>query len=98
MVTSQTDDNWYAVCGEDGRLLRDLTAAVVILGNHLETAIQRLHIRNSQIRASCLGKSQAEVQLNCLNCRELTLVENYALTDHDAPSGEGDAGSPVDAK
>ena len=49
-------------------LVGNLTAAVV--GNHLQTAIQRLHIRNpfnSQIRACCLGKTQAEVQLNSLS-------------------------------
>ena len=47
-------------------LVGNLTAAVVILGNYLQTAIQRLHIGNSQIRARCLGKAQAEVQLNSL--------------------------------
>ena len=43
-------------------LVENLTAAVAILGNDLQTAIQRLHISNSQIRARCLGKAQAEVQ------------------------------------
>ena len=51
-------------------LVGNLTAAVVIHGNLLLTAIQRLHISNSQIRARCLGKAQAEVQLNSLNCRD----------------------------
>ena len=77
-------------------LVGNLTAAVV--GNHLQTAIQRLHISNSQIRACCLGKAQAEVQLDSLNCRdpELTWVEpTDALAD--AASGEGDVGSPLDA-
>ena len=46
-------------------LVGNLTAAVV--GNHLQTAIQRLHISNSQIRACCFGKAQAEVQLNSLS-------------------------------
>ena len=53
----------------------------------------------SQIRARCLGKAQAEVQLNSLNCQdpELTWEEpTDALTD--AASGEGDAGAPLDAK
>ena len=79
-------------------LVRNLTAAVVIHGNHLLTASQRLHISNSQIRARCLGKAQAEVQLNSLNCRdpELTRVEpTDALAD--AASGEGDVGAPLDA-
>ena len=65
-------------------LVGNLTAAVVILGNHLQTAIQRLHTGNSKIRARCLGKAQAEVQLNSLNCRdpELTWVEpTDALVD-----------------
>ena len=74
-------------------LVGKLTAAVVILpGNHLQTAIQHLHISNSQIRARCLGKAQAEVQLNSLNCRdpEQTWVEpTDALAD--AAFGEGDA-------
>ena len=77
-------------------LVGNLTAAVVIFGNHLQTTIQRLHIGNSQIRARCLGKAQAEVQLNSLNCRnpELTWVEpTDALVD--AASGEGDAGAPL---
>ena len=76
-------------------LVGNLTAAVVKFGNHLQTAIQRLHIGNSQIRARCLGKAQAEVQLNSLNCRdpELTRVEpTDALVD---ASGEGDAGAPL---
>ena len=76
-------------------LVVNLTAAVV--GNHLQTAIQRLHISNSQIRAFCLGKAQAEVQLNSLSyCRdpELTWVEpTDALAD--GASGEGDAGAPL---
>ena len=79
-------------------LVGNLTASVVIHGNHLQIAIQRLHISNSQIRARCLGKAQAEVQLNSLNCRdpELTWVEpTDALAD--AVSGEGDAGAPLDA-
>ena len=46
-------------------LVGNLTAAVV--SNHLQTAIQRLHISNSQIRACCLGKAQAEVQLNLVS-------------------------------
>ena len=74
------------------------TAAVVKPGNHLQTAIQSLHISNSQIHARCLGKAQAEVQLNSLNCRdaELTLVEpSDALAD--AAPGEGDVGAPLDA-
>ena len=79
-------------------LVGNLTAAVVILGNHLQTAVQRLHISNSQIHARCLRKTQAEVQLNSPNCRnlELTWVE---LTDAlaDAASG-GDAGAPLNAK
>ena len=33
-------------------LVGSLTAAVVILCNHLQTAIQRFYISNSQIRAS----------------------------------------------
>ena len=92
----------------DGRLVRslwtmellvgNLTAAVVIHGNHLQTAIQRLHISNSQIRARCLGKAHAEVQRNSLNCwdPELTWV---APTDAlaDAASGEGDVGASLDA-
>ena len=45
------------------------TAAVVIHGNHLQTAIQSLHIGNSQIHACCLGKAQAEVQLNSVGIR-----------------------------
>ena len=51
-----------------------------------------------KIRARCLGKAQAEVQLNSLNCRdpELTWVEpTDALAD--AASGEGDVGAPLDA-
>ena len=79
-------------------LVGNLTAAVGIHGNHLQTAIQRLHISNSQIRARCLGKAQAEVQLNSLNCRdpELTWVEpTDALGD--AASGECDVGAPLDA-
>ena len=81
-------------------LVGNLTAAVVIHGNHLQTAIQRLHIStcNSQIRARCLGKAQAEVLLNSLNCRdpEQTWVEpTDALGD--AASGECDVGAPLDA-
>ena len=52
-------------------LVGNLTAAVV--GNHLKTAIQRLHISNSQIRACCLGKAQAKVQLNSLRMRMWTV-------------------------
>ena len=48
-------------------LVGNLTAAFVILGNHLQTAIQRLLISKSQIRAGCLGTAQVEVQLNSLN-------------------------------
>ena len=80
-------------------LVGNLTAAVVILGNHLQTAIQRLHISNFQIRSRCVGKAQAEVRLNSLNRQdpELTWVEpTYALAD--AASGEDDAGAPLDAK
>ena len=55
-------------------LVGNLRAAIVILGNHLQTAIQRLHIRNSQICAHCFGKAQAEVQLNSLNCRDPELT------------------------
>ena len=79
-------------------LVGNLTAAVVIHGNHLQTATQRLHISNSQIHARCLGKAQAEVQMNSLNCRnpELAWVEpSDALAD--AASGEGDVGAPLDA-
>ena len=75
-------------------LFGNLTAAAVILGNHLQTAIQHLLISNSQIRACCLGKAQAEVQLNSLNGRdpELTWVEpTDALAD--AASGEGECRS-----
>ena len=81
-------------------LVGSLTAAVVVHGYHLQTAIQHLHISNSQIRARCLGKAQAEVQLNSLNCRdpELTCIwvePTDALAD--AASGEGDVGAPLDA-
>ena len=79
-------------------LVGNLTAAVVIHDDHLQTAVQRLHISNSQIRARCLGKAQTEIQLNSLNCRdpELTWVEpTDALAD--AASGEGDVGAPFDA-
>ena len=76
-------------------LVGNLTAPVV--GNHLQTTILRLHISISQIRAYCLGKAQAEVQLNSLSqCQdpELTWVEpTDALAD--AASGEGDAGAPL---
>ena len=37
-------------------LVGNLTAAVVMLGNHLQTAIQRLHNSNSKIRSRCVGK------------------------------------------
>ena len=77
----------------------NLTAGIVILGNPLKTAIQPLHISNSQIHTCCLGKAPAEIQLNSLNCRdlELTWVEpTDALAD--AASREGDAGAPLDAK
>ena len=40
-------------------LVGNLTAAVVVHGNHLQTAIQRLHISNSQIRARCLGEGSS---------------------------------------
>ena len=77
-------------------LLGNLTAAVTILGHHLEAAIQRLQIRNSQIRGRSLGKSQGEIRLNCLNCPELTWVET---TDNlmEAASG-GVVGVPLDAQ
>ena len=55
-------------------LVGNLKAAVVILGNRLQTAIQRLHISNSQVRARCFGKAQAEVNLNSLNCRGPELI------------------------
>ena len=77
-------------------LLGNLAAAVTILGHHLEAAIQRLQIRNSQIRGRSLGKSQGEIRLNCLNCPELTWVET---TDNlmEAASG-GVVGVPLDAQ
>ena len=77
-------------------LLGNLTAAVTILGHHLEAAIQRLQIRNSQICGRSLRKSQGEIRLNCLNCPELTWVET---TDNlmEAASG-GVLGAPLDAQ
>ena len=98
MVTSQTETNGAQSAVKTMDVLGNLTAAVtvVMLGNHLETAIQHLHIGNSKIRAHCLRKSQAKVQLNCLNCQELIWVESNALTD--AAFGEGGAGVPLGAK
>ena len=98
MVTFQTQTNGAQSAVKTMVVLGNLTAAVtvVMLGNHLETAIQHLHIGNSQIRAHCLQKSQAKVQLNCLNSRELTWVESNALTD--AAFGDGVAGVPLGAK
>ena len=99
-VTSQTDGDWCAVCGEDNGTAcwePNSCSCYTWQSYHLQTANQRLHIGNSQIRARYLGKAQAEVQLNSLNCRdpELTWVEpTDALVD--AASGEGDAGAPLD--
>ena len=77
-------------------LLGDLAIAVALLGRNLETTIQRLQIRNSQIRARGLGRSEGEIRLNCLNCPEMTWVE---ATDaiSDAAAGDGDVGTPLSA-
>ena len=63
MVTSQTEINGAQSVVKTMDVLGDLTTAVtvVILGNHLETAIQHffLYIGNSHIRAHCFGKSSS---------------------------------------
>ena len=78
-------------------LLAALAPAVVILGNHLDAAIQHLRIRNSQIRACGIGFSQTKMRLNFLNCPEMTWVQATDATA-DAAAGDGDVGTKLDTK
>ena len=95
-VTSQTDGDWCAVCGEDNACWEPNSCRCYTSQsptNCHSTFAHQLTLKSVQVAL----KAQAGVQLNSLNCRdaELTWVEpTDALAD--AASGEGDAGAPLD--